>query len=94
MVGIEFAVRRGYLLIGRQLDFRVAYRRGTHHGSVASASPLVKSTTRPRYEINTSSTALPRGDQPASKSPFSSEIIPDIPYPNTKFPYLSFENTS
>lgn len=54
----------------------------------------MKSTTRPRYEINTSSTALPRGDQPASKSPFSSEIIPDIPYPNTKFPYLSFENTS
>lgn len=44
-------------------------------------SPLVKSTTRPRYEINTSSTALPRGDQPASKSPFSSEIIPDIPIP-------------
>lgn len=32
-VGIEFAVRRGYLLIGRQLDFRVAYRRGTHRAS-------------------------------------------------------------
>lgn len=43
---------RGNLLIARQLDFRVAYgRRGTHR---ASASPLVKSTTRPRYEINTS----------------------------------------
>lgn len=48
---IEFALRRAAakytgstrnLLIARQLDFRVAYRRGTH--SVASASPLAKST--------------------------------------------------
>lgn len=48
---IEFALRRAAakhtgstrnLLIARQLDFRVAYRRGTH--SFASASPLAKST--------------------------------------------------
>lgn len=42
---------RGNLLIARQLDFRTS----RHAPSVASASPLVKSTTRPRYEINTSS---------------------------------------
>lgn len=66
--GRRDTLRRGSrnLLIARQLDFRVAYRRGTHR--LASASPFVKSTRRnactTRYEINTSrSIVLPRGNR-------------------------------
>ena len=89
--------RRGSrnLLIARQLDFRVAYRRGTHR--LASASPFVKSTRRnactTRHEINTSrSIVLPRGNRTygsvARYIPFSS-INPRYKYLTCPSPEFS-----